>query len=281
MTTLNVKKLTPACGAVVTGIDLADLSDHSFQLIQEAWYENLVLIFPQQTVDPIAHQAFAERFGSLDVHPHVKHCDGAPGIGIIKAEEGGKADVWHTDVTYFEKPPAGCLAQYISGPEIGGDTMWNNQYLAYEKLSKPLQSLLMDLTAIHMSTVKSTMVFEQPAVRIHPVTGRKSLYVNRLFTRSFPQLNPRESAALLALLLESAELPELSCRWRWTPGDMVLWDNRCTQHNAINDYNEPRQLHRAIILGDTPVGSQKRWPDVEPPEQPSNNTGYQLRTYIH
>ena len=275
---LDIELITPACGAIVRGVDFRSVDESTFDLIRDAWYEHLVLFFPRQPVDALAHKTIAERFGPLDIHPHVqKVSDDIPEIGIIQTSDGGKADVWHTDVTYFEAPPAACLAQYVDGPSLGGDTMWSNQYLAFERLSPALQQQLLGLTALHVSTVRDDMRHEQPAVRIHPVTRRKSLYVNRLFTRGFPQLHPRESAALLDQLLEAAERPELTCRWRWTPGDMVLWDNRCTQHYAINDYEDPRTLHRAMIVGDKPEGSRPHW-DPPPPAEGSLRSTYERRT---
>lgn len=276
-TDVQVDPLTPACGAVIRGVDPLAADDATFERILDAWHEHLVLFFPEQPVDPVRHQELAQRLGELEIHPHVpKVDDKVPAVAMVRSEDGGKADVWHTDVTYLPCPPTGCLAQYVSGPDLGGDTMWSNQYLAYDSLSEALKDLISGLSAVHTSTVTDEMTFEHPVVRTHPATGRPVLFVNRLFTRRFPQLQPGEGAGLLSQLLAAAERPELTCRWRWTPGDMALWDNRCTQHYAINDYEGPRLLHRAMIKGDTPIGPSPRWAPPATGES-SLRTSYEAR----
>ena len=274
---LQISRLSAACGAVVTGVDLADLDDVAFRAIEEAWYEHLVLFFPGQHIDPERHRDLARRFGPLEVHPHARpYREDLPELTELHSERGGRADVWHTDVTYTPSPPIGVMVSFIKGPEVGGDTMWSNQYLAFESLSEPMRELLEGMSALHMSTIDQAMNHEHPAVRVHPATGRKALYLNRLFTRGLRQLLPGESGALLDHLLTWSERPEFTCRWSWSPGDIVLWDNRCTLHHAINDYVEERALHRVMILGDPPVGPGPRWGRPEPGTAASS-VGYEYR----
>lgn len=142
--------------------------------------------------------------------------------------------------------------------------MWSNQHLAYENLSAPLRDFLDGLTAVHAFTHPNGTVFEaeHPVVRAHPVTGRRSLYVNRMFTLRIPQLRRAESDALLGHLFSSSERPENVCRFSWKPGAIAMWDNRATQHYAVNDYTERRVGRRVTILGDVPKGEEPRWPHL-------------------
>jgi taurine dioxygenase len=275
---LRVEALTPACGAVVTGASLAKLDYAGFELIREAWFEHIVLFFPEQhDMTPEAHREVAQRFGELEIHPHAeKYSEDLPEICVLHSERGGRADVWHADVTYTESPPVAVMVRYVEGPSLGGDTLWSNQYLAYESLSDPIREILDGVTALHMSTIDADLAREFPAVRIHPVTGRKALYVNRLFTRALSQLLPEESEALLQHLFTWSEKPEFTCRWRWSPGDMALWDNRCVLHRAINDYADERILHRAMILGEPPMGAAPRW-DKPVPGIQASSVGYAYR----
>lgn len=274
-----VRRLSAACGGVVTGIDLANLDDQTFAFIRAALDEHLVLFFPEQhTLSPQSHAAFAKRFGELEVHPHAdKYNDELPEVCVLNSERGGRADVWHTDVTYTEKPPIAACVRYMKGPDVGGDTQWANMYLAYEKLSQPMREMLDGMTALHSSTIDPSMNFEHPAIRVHPNTGKRSLYVNRLFTSSLRQLKPDESRALLNYLHDYQERPEFTCRWRWSPGDVAIWDNRCTLHYAINDYDSERELHRCIVLGDKPEGNAGRWTLPER-QKAASSVGYASRT---
>jgi taurine dioxygenase len=277
-TDLRVERLAAACGGVVHGVDLADLDDLGFEAIHCALLEHQVLFFPGQDLDPYAHKSFAERFGPLEIHPHAAGVsEDLPEVCLLHSEQGGRADVWHTDVTYTPSPPVAAIVRYVEGPAVGGDTAWSNMTLAYEQLSDPLRELLDGLTALHVSTLDDDLCSEHPAVRVHPETGRRSLYVNRLFTRSLRQLRADESRALLDYLHGFSERLELSCRWRWSPGDVVMWDNRCTQHYAINDYDEERTLHRCIVLGEHGVrGNEPRW-GLPPARKASSSVGYDAR----
>lgn len=249
--TLTITSTGAACGGVVSGIDLRTVSDHEFESIHDAWLEHLVLFFPGQHLSPVEQRDFAARFGELEQHPLTEKLEGAPEVTVLHSERGGRADVWHTDVTFNEDPPIAAVLQQIYGPPIGGDTMWSNQYLAFESMSDSMKEFLRPLTAIHSAWPQGRpdMRAERPLVIVHPETGRESLAVNRLFTVRIPQLEPTESDSLLAHLATWGERPEFQCRWHWTPGDLAIWDNRCTRHYAIGDYDEERIMHRVTVLG--------------------------------
>jgi taurine dioxygenase len=271
MTTTTGLRITPvsgALGAQVHGVDLTDLTDEVFEQLHRAWLEHLVLfIVGQRGLTPAAHIAFGRRFGEVELHPYLPRLDGHPEIVVIDSEDGGKVDVWHTDMTFHESPPLASILHLVRCPDRGGDTMWTNQYLAYEGLSAPMRDLLDGLTAVHRIRIgdEFTSRAEHPVVRVHPETGRKALYVNRLFTSHIPQVSRNESDALLEHLFAFAESPQFTCRYRWNEGDVAVWDNRVTQHYAVNDYAEPRLGQRVTVLGDHPAGSPPRWPHYEPP----------------
>src|SRR5262249_54300615 len=175
---------------------------------------------------------------------------------VLDGEKGARVDTWHTDVTFSTTPPMASILNMVVCPARGGDTLWTNQYLAYESLSAPIRELVDGLTAVHHAAPfgHPEVHAEHPAVREHPETGRRALYVNRTFTSHFKELRRTESDALLAMLCSWSEQPSLQCRYRWAPGTIGIWDNRCTMHYAINDYHEPRVIQRVTVLGDAPVG---------------------------
>jgi taurine dioxygenase len=260
---VDVCPISGALGAEIHGVDLENLVDDVFEQLHTALLEHLVLFFPEAAgLTPQAHKAFGRRFGELEIHPFLPTLDGHDEIVVLDSDRGAKADVWHTDVTFAPSPPIASILQIVQCPPAGGDTMWSNQYLAYEALSAPIRDLLTGLTAQHVFAVPGGSYrseAEHPVVRTHPVTGRRSLYVNRMFTTRIPQLRKDESDLLLALLFGISERPEHICRFRWRPGAIAMWDNRATQHHAINDYTERRVGQRVTILGDTPRGDQPRW----------------------
>jgi taurine dioxygenase len=250
-----VRRVGGALGAVVTGLSLRDLDDAGFARVQDLLHEHLVLFFPDQHLSPDEHRAFAVRFGEPEIHPFIpKLDDDHPEIVVLRAERGFVADVWHTDVTFDASPPICSVLQAMEMPAAGGDTMWSNQQLAYERLSDPMKELLQGLTAIHTAANYGhpERQAEHPVVRRHPVTGRPSLFVNQQFTRRIPQLSRDESEALLALLFAHSTQPHLGCRYAWQVGTVAVWDNRCTQHCAVNDYDDDRTITRVTILGDHP-----------------------------
>ncbi|MBQ0928414.1 TauD/TfdA dioxygenase family protein [Saccharopolyspora endophytica] len=265
MTSIDVRPASGALGAEVRGLDLESLTEDSFAQLHALLVENLVLFFPEaEQLSPEAHKAFGRFLGELEVHPFLPKLDGHDEIVVLDSDQGAKADVWHTDVTFQASPPIASILQIVQCPPRGGDTMWSNQHLAYENLSAPLRDFLEGLTAVHAFTHPNGTVFEaeHPVVRAHPVTGRRSLYVNRMFTLRIPQLRRAESDALLGHLFSSSERPENVCRFSWKPGAIAMWDNRATQHYAVNDYTERRVGRRVTILGDVPKGEEPRWPHL-------------------
>ncbi|GAB3137448.1 taurine dioxygenase [Micromonospora sonneratiae] len=261
-TRFEVRPVSGALGAEVHGVDLANLSDEDFAELHRLLLEHLVIfIAGQQGLPPGAHVAFGRRFGEVELHPYLPRLDGHPEIVIIDSENGGKVDVWHTDMTFHASPPIASILQLVDCPSTGGDTMWTNQYLVYEQLSAPMRDLLDGLTAVHVIRIgdEFSSRAEHPVVRVHPGTGRRSLYVNRLFTSHVPQLSRNESDALLDYLFDFSEQPQFMCRYRWRPGDVAVWDNRVTQHYAVNDYTERRRGQRVTVLGDVPTGDPPRW----------------------
>jgi len=260
--TLEVQPISGTLGAEVRGVDLADLDDATWGAVRRAWLDHLVLFFPGQHLAPDAHVALGRRLGEPEIHPFIPKLDEAhPEIVVLDSERGGKADVWHTDVTFSPTPPLASILQMNVCPSRGGDTMWTNQYLVYESLSAPLRDLVDGLTAVHTATPfgHPEITATHPAVREHPETGRRSLFVNRTFTSHFVELRRSESDALLEYLCRWSEQPQFQCRYRWHEGDVGMWDNRCTQHYAINDYDEQRVIQRVTVLGPAPFGGAPKW----------------------
>ena len=269
MTDIEVHTIGGALGAEIRGLDVRTLDDDGFVALQALLLEHLVLFVPGQHLAPDEHLAFATRFGEAEIHPFIpKLTDQHPEIVVLQAERGFVADVWHTDVTFDASPPVCSVLQAHEIPPSGGDTMWSNQYLAYERLAAPMQEMLGGLTAIHSAANYGhpERQAEHSVVRVHPETGRPCLFVNRQFTRRIPQLGRDESEALLAFLFAWSEQPHFTCRYSWAPGTVGVWDNRCTQHLAVNDYDGPRMISRVTILGDLPEPAfgAPRWEHHEP-----------------
>jgi taurine dioxygenase len=270
----EVRPLTGALGAVVTGIDLTNLDAEQWDALYATWLEHLVLFFPNQSLDADAHVALGRRFGPPEIHPYIpKRDDEHPEIVVIDTVGGG-AEFWHTDVTFSPTPPKASILQMVVNPPLGGDTIFTNQYLAYETLSAPIRDLLEGLTAVHTASPfgHPEQQATHPVVRTHPDTGRKSLFVNRTFTSHVVELRRSESDALLEYLSTWSEQPAFQCRYAWDVGTIGIWDNRCTQHYAVPDYGERRAIERVTVIGDAPVGGAQRWqPFVE-------HRGYQSGT---
>jgi taurine dioxygenase len=262
----RVRRVTGALGAEISGMDINHLTDSGFERIHQLLLDHqVVFITGQADLTPESHIALGRRFGEVELHPYLPRLEGYPEIVIIDSEDGGRVDVWHTDMTFHQSPPQFSILQLLQVPEAGGDTMFTNQYLVYEELSAPLRDFLDGLTAIHVIRIGNefTSRAEHPVVRVHPETGRRSLYVNRLFTSHIPQLTRNESDAILEYLFRFSEGPQFTCRYRWRPGDIAIWDNRVTQHYAVNDYRDIRRGQRVTVLGDHPTGDQPRWPHYQ------------------
>ncbi len=271
-----VAPITPAIGGLVTGVDLArPLSDPIISRLKAAVAERHVLFFEGQKLDPATQRDFAARFGKLHVHPVYPHVDGVPEITSIETrpDDLPDNDNWHTDVTFIETPPFGAVLTPRILPSSGGDTLWGSNVVAYEALSAPIRNLLDGLTAEHSFETGfprrrwgvgarkekwEKAVAGNPPV-VHPVVRtieerRRGLFVNSCFTARILELTEKESDALLAFLFEHLAKPEFTLRWRWKLGDVAFWDNRLSTHYATLDYlPEARVMHRAAILGDTPV----------------------------
>lgn len=265
MSALDIRPIAASLGAEIHGVDLNDLSDNQLEQIQDAWAEHLVLFFPNQSLTPDGHRSFAANFGELEVVDGLPKVDEEthPEIVVLDNANTPTADVWHTDVTFSPEPPIGSILHMVECPPVGGDTMWINLHRAYETLSAPMQELLEGLTAIHRSSYGPGKA-EHPVVRIHPVTGRKSLYVNRIFTKRIVQMSAPEGENLLRFLYRWSEQPSFSVRYRWTPGAVGMWDNRATLHAVVNDWQGHRVIQRITVLGDKPTGvGEPRWAKFE------------------
>ena len=274
---MTTKPLTPAIGAVVEGIDLsAPLADADIAAIRKALDDRLVLFFEDQSLTRVQQRDFAARFGKLYTHPFYPGEDDAPEVMILAhdATHRANSDRWHNDVTYLETPPFGAVLYAEEIPELGGDTLWANMYLAYETLSDPLKALVSGLRAAHSFAKNFTperfraLGIEErreamyaahppvshPVARTNPATGRKALFVNADFTTHIEGVSARESDALLRFLFEHMAQPEFQVRWRWRAGTVAFWDNRWTQHCALADYFPSRRVvRRATILGERPI----------------------------
>jgi taurine dioxygenase len=278
MTTLEVHPISGALGAELSGVDLGrDLDDATIKEIRQALLDHCVIFFRDQEFDAAQHKRLARRFGEIFVHPNYAGTQADPEIVEIRREPGDKKVVgedWHTDTTMMAEPPMGAILFAVEVPPYGGDTLFANQYLAYETLSEGMKKLLGGLRAVHSdrtvagpkvdNTGRSTKaraddawretINTHPVVRTHPETGRKLLYVNYSYTMGFEGLTETESRPLLDFLLEHGHRPEFTCRFRWTKGAVAFWDNRCVKHLAINDAGPYRRYMRRVqIAGDRPV----------------------------
>ncbi len=273
---LTVTPISPAIGAVVTGLDLTrPLSQETVAALDRALVERQVLFFENQPLTPRQHRDLAARFGDLHIHPIYPRVPDQPEIIVLDthAENPTDNDNWHTDVTFIRTPPKAAVLSAKLIPPGGGDTLWASSFAAYEALSEPFKRLLDGLRAVHdfeksfppgrFATPEAAADWqraraanppvEHPVVRTHPVSGRRGLFVNEGFTTRILGLGQKESDAVLRFLFEHASKPEFTLRWRWKVGDLAIWDNRSTQHYAVNDYLPHRRIvHRATVLGDQP-----------------------------
>ncbi|MBW2726080.1 MAG: TauD/TfdA family dioxygenase [Deltaproteobacteria bacterium] len=250
---MEVVRLSGSLGAEVRDVDLSSADASLGDEIKGLLNEHLVLFFPEQFLDPVEHIAFAGHFGKLEGHPNLKSpFSDAPEIFELAATMGGIADEWHSDITFQPQPSVMAILNMVQCPEVGGDTMWSNMYKAYDELSPPLRDLCRGLTALHDADPhgKSEQMTIHPVVRVHPVTRRESLFVNEHFTRRIVELSHEESAMLLGYLTSWVSNPRFTVRYHWSKGTIAMWDNRCTQHFVINDFDEERIIQRATIMGD-------------------------------
>ena len=283
-TRIRVEPLTCALGAELIGVDLADASrsNELFAEVKALLLKHKVLFLRDQTMSRAEHVAFARRFGELEDHPVNGSDPDHPGlVRIYKSPEAPNdryENSWHTDATWREKPPMGCVLRCVECPPVGGNTMWANMALAYENLPANVKTQIAGLRARHSieCTFGAAMPIEKrlalkaqfpdaehPVVRTHPETGEKVLFVNGFtthFTNFHTPANVRVgqdftqgSSGLLQYLINQAMIPEYQVRWRWQPNTVAIWDNRCTQHYAVMDYPPcHRKMERAGIVGDAP-----------------------------
>ena len=259
----EVRRLAPALGAEVRGLDLRQADSAMAERIKALLAEHMVLFFPEQSLNQDEHVALGQFFGKLEGHPNLKNAfTDHPEIFELAATKGGVADEWHTDITFQDSPALMSILHMVRCPEIGGDTMWTNLAMAYDELSPPMQDLLDGLTVLHdaLPHNRTDRMAIHPAVRVHPVTGRKVLYVNEHFSRRIVEMNATESRVLLDYLTEWVKNPRFTVRYQWTAGCIGMWDNRCTQHFVLNDFDGERIIQRVTIMGDQVEGPEApRW----------------------
>jgi taurine dioxygenase len=279
--TMQVRRLSTACGAEITGLDLTrQLRKAEVEGVHRALGENGILLFRNADLTPDQHVAFSRQFGELEAHVIGDFAlPGRPEIFVVSnVKEDGKlkgavyaGQYWHSDLSYMKKPSMGSLLLCREMPEIGGDTMFANMYLAYDTLSDTLKNFLGGLSAVHdyshaydtyfahlterpqltPEARAKTPPVEHPMVRLHPATGRKALYVNPGFTKGIVGMPKEESQPILEFLFRHSTRPEFIYRHKWHVRDMIFWDNRCVMHYALADYDFSvrRHMHRTTIAG--------------------------------
>ena len=274
---MKTRRIAGALGAEISGVDLSKgLSAALAEDIRSVFLEHQVIFLRGQHLAPAQFLAFAQAMGTPIEYPFVKGLDGFSHIIEVKKLEHEKVNfggIWHSDTTYLDLPPMGSMLLSREVPPYGGDTLFASQYLAYESLSDTMRRLLDGLVGISSSakadvsktredriksdgkeTAPREYRAEHPVVRTHPETGRKALYVNVAHTAGIKGLSDEESAPLLSFLFTHQVKPEFTCRFAWDANAIAFWDNRCVQHNPVNDYHGFRRvMHRITLQGDKPV----------------------------
>jgi len=282
---VTVAPIAGACGAVVGGVDLAtDLDDGVIAEIRRAVLDHQVVFFRGQNLAPEQQVAFSRRFGPFSPVPFIEPVAGHPEVIAVVREATEKQEftfgsLWHSDFSFLSQPPFGSILHAREVPPYGGDTLWANQFLAFDSLSPGMQAMLEGLTGIHSAvnayspkmqpihdtfsgmTVRTSErandVQRHPVVRSHGETGQKALFVNAQYTVGLEGFAPHEAKPVLDFLFAHAVRPELSCRWRWEVGDVAFWDNRCVQHMAMADFTGHRRaMHRTTVAGEVPAGAR-------------------------
>ena len=270
---MKVSPLAGALGAEVLDVNLKTLND--WNEIHKAFIAHSVLVFRDQAIEPADLMKIGAKFGAPCHYPFVTGMDGFPFIfEVVKEPEEKKnfGGAWHSDTTYLKQPPLATLLHAVETPSHGGDTLFAHTAAAYDALSEGLRKTVDGLTGVNSAELKyaggrtrqhaaikgmkvhdtesaDEYVAEHPVARTHPETGRKALYVSRSHTTHFKGMTEEESAPLLNFLYQHQTRPEFTCRVRWAPGTLTVWDNRCTQHNAVNDYHGQRRHMRRITVG--------------------------------
>ena len=274
---MDTQPLSPSLGSIVFGIDVSKpLTDSLLYELRAIWLDRQVIILRGQSLSSEQYLAFAKQLGVPDIYPFLKGLDGFPEITPILKKETEKVNfggVWHSDTTYQPCPPMATMLYALELPPVGGDTLFANQVLAYESLSDGLKDSLAKLKivcrpdkTVAMSTradriaergrdtSKDNLFGIHPVIRTHPETGKKALYVNQAHSCHFDGWSIAESDGLLEFLYAHQISEEFQCRHVWQKGDIAIWDNRCTLHYPVNDYQGHRRLlHRITLKGDKPV----------------------------
>lgn len=273
MSKLKLNRLSTGLGAEINDIDLAEpIDDQTFAEIQRAWQDHLILLFRGQTLSNHQHVAFSARFGPLDDHasiPRLRDPEFHEILPVTNQEVAGRKQPvgreWHSDLSTTLRPARGSLLRCEEIPSVGGDTMFTNMYKAYDALSDTMKRLLDGLYAVHDLTYakhnigrrdldevrKNTPPVAHPLVLTHPETGHKALYLSEMVTTEIVGMTRDESQPLLEYLFAHSVRPEFTYRHRWHVGDLIAWDNRCTMHLALDDYDigVARRLYRTTLLG--------------------------------
>jgi len=266
---LMIEPLTPFIGAEITGVDLREVTQEQVTRIRAALLKHQVVFFRDQTLNQEEHIRFARQFGELEIHPATPKGQNHPEVLHIAhgPESKGRENMWHSDVTWREKPSLGSILKAVEVPAVGGDTLFANMVEAYERLPGDIKDKIAGKIAVHdiarvfagrlnktAEQLRETYpVMEHPIVRTHPETGANVLYVNNAFTSHIKGMDEDESKELLQALYRTALNPELQCRFRWKAGSLAFWDNRACQHFASSDYfPQVRKMERVTIAGDRP-----------------------------
>jgi taurine dioxygenase len=257
----TVERTSRALGAVLTGLDIAaGVDDATLAAVQRVFLEHkIIVIRGQSAMTPGDQLDFAARWGEVSVHPYVPSIEGFPGVMKVY-DPTPLTQNWHADTTHAPRPPKLTMLLSRVLPDVGGDTMWTNACAAYDGLSAGLRAAIDELRAIHRNTELATEMglerteVSHPVVRTHPQTGLRAIFVNGDYTVRFDGWTEAESAPLLNYLYQQVGRAEYAYRHRWRLGDLVIWDNRCTQHAVVGDTGgQERVLHRVTLLGDVPV----------------------------
>jgi taurine dioxygenase len=279
VSSLNLRRLSPYLGAEITGVDLrGPLDDAAVAAIAQAHAEHEVLVFPDQRISAEDLKRFGRYFGALSVHPFSTNAEDDPELIVYDNKEGNPpraTDLWHSDEMFRQCPPMGTALCAKVIPELGGDTVFCSMTAAYESLSDKMQQFISGLEAVNDFKIFKTLFgnsaedrrrlhdYEEaypqvthPVVRVHPITGKKAIYVSRSFTVAIKGMEETESAMLLDRLYRLTSLLEIQYRHRWAPDMLVFWDNRAVQHAAVHDYYPARRaMERVTVKGDRPVGT--------------------------
>ena len=276
---IGVEPMAAGLGAEISNVNLDNLDDETFAEMKRAFLEYQVIVLRDQNVDYKSHIDFGKRFGEIYIHPYIPMMEDWPEMNRLLKEPTDRINsggTWHFDLTFVDEPPLGSILRLIDVPEKGGDTMFSSMYRAYEALSPAMKKYLEGLQGIHTSNKlfgpaghytrnkkkTSTTYFKgvqdfvslHPLVRTHPDTGRKGLFVNPGYVEGIYGIDDRESEVILKFLFAHCMRGEFTCRVKWQKDTIVMWDNRCTMHYAINDYHGYRREGvRVSIQGDDPV----------------------------